>query len=77
MNYCRTVEEQNIQAVQYENSIYYMATRVIYPKEELLTYSGENFGKLGLQIQTKEKERKFYILVDSVPNITTAFPFNI
>ena len=59
VNCARTVEEQNIRPVQYENSIYYMATRDISPKEELLTYYGQSYAKkLGLEIQNKDKSRK-------------------
>ena len=62
VNNAKTVEEHNIRPVQYENNIYYMATRDISPKEELLTYRTQNYGRrLGLGIQEKDNDRKFNI----------------
>jgi hypothetical protein len=59
VNCARTVEEQNIRPVQYENNIYYMATRDISPKQELLTYYGQKYAKkLGLEVPNKDKSRK-------------------
>lgn len=60
VNCARTVEEQNIQPVQYESSIYYMATQDISPKEELLTYYGQKYAKkLGLAIQKNDQNEAF------------------
>lgn len=51
VNCARTSEEQNMRPVQYENNIYYMATRDIHPGEELLTYYGGKYAKkLGLEV---------------------------
>ena len=41
----QSLAEQNIKAVQYDNSIYYMASRDISIGDELLTWYGENSAK--------------------------------
>lgn len=47
--------------VQYENNIYYMATRDIHPGEELLTYYGGKYAKkLGLEVH-KMMLRRFNV----------------
>jgi len=49
VNCARYLEEQNLMAYQYQDSIYYRTVRHIYHGEELLVWYGDDYAKtLGL-----------------------------
>jgi hypothetical protein len=45
-----TIEQQNLQPVQYDRNMFYKTTRTIRPGEELFVYYGDDYARfLGIQ----------------------------
>ncbi|XP_028391540.1 zinc finger protein 124-like [Dendronephthya gigantea] len=62
VNFGRKVNEQNVRPVQYENNIYYMVTRDIFPNEELLLHHWQKQAKnqgTGIQKRDADKSETF------------------
>ncbi len=45
-----TIEQQNLQPIQYDRNMFYKTTRTIRPGEELFVYYGDDYARfLGIQ----------------------------